>query len=366
LIATPADPESTMLEIRWNDVPAPCESLPVALRNLLVACGVERSYEELVAVLGLGSAFVAAPGECPRLWPTYARDLSLTLPTVQCPTPVADLYGLRLRDLHPSDAAARLDQSAEFPQHFVDSYVPLMLRALVAGQPLLVWRGWPPPAEREWGLVTEAVGQELRGYTAGFGDKCVPLTSAAHQVYVVEGGPTPAWQAPDAQALVRAAAGAARRFWQAPASDRLGLQFGEQALATWLELVGEHASCPICEDATSRCLQQQLRKLNSTRRAQDDWLATIRSQTASGVLRNRTRMWSEANARLREQVTVLRWMLAEDPTEVGQTGEVTREMAAKILQVPRPPLRMRSEIARSIVELYATEQAVLESLVGEG
>lgn len=96
---------------------------------------------------------------------------------------VAAEFGLRLRELHPPAAAAGLDQSAEFPAHFHDSYAPLIRRALANGQTALAWKGWEDGAV--WGLIERERDGVFEG-PAGDGPAPVRLTGAAHQVYIVE------------------------------------------------------------------------------------------------------------------------------------------------------------------------------------
>ena len=183
----------------WSSVPGCRESLAAALHALLAP----RDESEIAAVLGLGAAIVASETEPPRVWHTLARDLNLIA--------TAAHYGVRLRELHPRGAARELSTSAEFAAHFHDSYLPLIERALAAGQIVLVWRGWPPPAEDEWGLITQVEAGEPVGRSASLASPA-PLAGPAHQVYVVE--ERFAIAEPDAAALYHAALRASRAFWE--------------------------------------------------------------------------------------------------------------------------------------------------------
>ena len=162
----------------WHESDNQDESLAVAVRSVLANSGNLRTYEELLAILGLGAAVVAVPDDRLGHWFTYARDAALE--------PAAVLCGLRLRHLHPPAASAGLSRSAEFAQHFHDSYVPLIKEALEHGQPVLAWRGWPPPRDRLWGVVTHTEGGMLFGRTLWHDGRPLPLTGPAHQVYVIE------------------------------------------------------------------------------------------------------------------------------------------------------------------------------------
>jgi hypothetical protein len=164
------------IPIKWSADPGGWAGLASCARALLAGSGIERSLSEVVSTLGLGSLIVAKNDEKPAHWPRLARDVALI--------PTMDRYGVRLRPLHPPKAAEGLERSAEFPQHFIDSYVPLIRRALDNGQICLAWRGWSD-ADWDWGIITEHADNQLRGYCAGQSQPS-PLAGPAFQVYVVE------------------------------------------------------------------------------------------------------------------------------------------------------------------------------------
>jgi hypothetical protein len=254
-----------MLTIQWMESAEEYESLTVCLRALLAerASGPP-TYDELIAVLGLGSATVAVPHECLGWWWTYARDVALPN--------VAALYGLRLRELHPPQATAGLDGSPEYAQHFRDSYVPLIAEALSHDQPVLVWRGWPQPADRFWGVVAAAESGELRGYTLGCHGKIVPLTGPAHQVYLVEDIGPPQTPPPPAAELFRQTCRAATAFWAADAPVSPDVETGERAYQRWRDAVARPPACHLCGGNSHRCVAQLMRVLGSARSHLAAWL----------------------------------------------------------------------------------------------
>jgi hypothetical protein len=213
-----------MPDLPWCAEPEERESLAVSLRAVLAGAGHTWRYEEIVSLLGLGALTVAAADEGVALWSRFARDAAL-LETVP-------LLGLRLRELHPREAAAGLTQSAEFPEHFRDSYIPLIEGASAHGQGLLVWRGWPPPAEYEWGVVTHAEHGRVVGRIMGH-DEPMPLVGAAHQVYVIEESiaVNPPPLARFAHVARVALAGWRDRLMRVP-----GIQTGDRAYQMWHRL----------------------------------------------------------------------------------------------------------------------------------
>ncbi len=245
---------------RWSPATGCRESLAAALHALLA-----RDEIELAAVLGLGAAIVASQAEPPGVWHTLARDVNLL--------DTAALYGLRLRELHPRGAARELSTSAEFAAHFHDSYLPLIERALAAGQIALAWRGWPPPGENEWGLVTHVEAGVPVGRSVSLVSP-VPLTGPAHQVYVVE--ERFAVAGPDATALFHAALRATRAFW-APAEAADTLARGAAAWEAWSATPGEQ-------------IRDGVAALAESRRRLADWLARIEPQL-DPVLRKTASDW---------------------------------------------------------------------------
>lgn len=256
-----------MLPLQWTQAADEPESLAVGLRAVLAAHGAPREYDELIALLGLGAAFVAVRGECPGHWPTHARDAALV--------ETADRLGLRLRDLHPPDAAIGLETSAEFPQHFQDSYVPLILRALQHGQTALAWRGWPSPGQYEWGVITAADGDQLYGYAPGGNGQLMPLTGPAYQVYVVEEHRPPDARNLEPAALFEHAARVSRALWDGAPALRFGVKTGTAAYQLWSDALADADLCPHCGEPAHVCQSRLVRPLVSARRHLATWLQRI-------------------------------------------------------------------------------------------
>jgi hypothetical protein len=99
----------------------------------------------------------------------------------------AELFGIRVRDLHPPRARAGLSESVEFTDHFADSYFPLIQRALQNNQQVLAFRGWEGRAAQCWGVIDccDDRGQQLTGRVPGI-DGSLRLSEPALQCYVVE------------------------------------------------------------------------------------------------------------------------------------------------------------------------------------
>jgi len=202
-------------------------SLPLAVRAVLQQAGHDVDLDDLCAVMGLPFLFTAVPDE-PNLsrWLMYARDAFLI--------PAGRLFGLTIRELHPPDAARGLDRAEEFRQHFDASYRPLILRALEHNQPVLAWRGWPPPFDLHWGLVTEtcAEGVAFRGpvFESRDGHRDLVLQTPATQCYVVESiEPLP----PQREAIFKMALWHAHVICRTDLSNSLNVLAGTRAFEEW-------------------------------------------------------------------------------------------------------------------------------------
>ena len=213
---------------RWIETPKHQESLAVALRAVLARYGQDQPYENVLTALGLGTLVTAHADEPLRCWPTLGRDVRLS--------GIAELFGLRLRPLHPPDAAGGLGQSREFAGHFHDSYLPLIQTALAHEQPVLAWRGWPAPSSRCWGILTHEQDGRLFGYTLLQGGEPVPLIDPAHQVYVIEDYQTPA-RPLDNDELLNLALRHMHELWNGERVDMPGLLTGDLVYQTWLKLL---------------------------------------------------------------------------------------------------------------------------------
>jgi len=255
-----------MMQTRWSEAQNHYESLAVSLRAVLAYLDSDHPYDELVATLGLGFATVATTDDSLGWWCTYARDASLI--------ETAKLYGLRLRELHPPEAALGLSGSPEFAQHFRDSYVPLIARALEHGQPVLAWRGWLAPRDRLWGVITSIRGAQIFGQTLWHEGQPLPLTGPAHQAYVVE-----EFRPPDDKAVAPAnlfshVARQARAMWAGTWARCTHVTTGAVAYRAWCDALrapsGRQATPPLYDQqsqaarvhaAARDCLATWLRRV---------------------------------------------------------------------------------------------------------
>ncbi len=153
-------------------------SLPLCLEAVLRSYGAEVDLAGVAAALEWGAWIKPTTQDCIAEWMLAASDRNLVS--------AARALGLELRDMHPPDAAVGLTVSAEYPEHFADSYVPLIRRAAANGQVCLARRGWPPAAGPGWGIVVGVEGETPVGLAAGCGASLVAMTGPAVQVYVVE------------------------------------------------------------------------------------------------------------------------------------------------------------------------------------
>ncbi len=276
-----------MAETHGTEAERHRESLAVCLRAVLTGFGVRRPYDELVSTLGLGAATVAAPDDSLDSWATYARDAGLV--------PTANLYGLCLRDLHPPNATPGLGRSAEYPEHFHDSYVPLIMRALEHDQLVLAWRGWPAPGERLWGVITRARGDQLFGQMQGCGDELVPLAGPAHQVYIVEESrpPNPNALSPDAlfAHVARQASAAWAGRW---VSDR-GALTGPAAYKAWQDFLRRAPNANTLVPPLHQQHRHTVRLLVAARKCLSAWLRGV-----PGRHRDLAAVWANTCDRVRQ------------------------------------------------------------------
>lgn len=219
--------------MKWTQPAADCESLAAALAAVLSERGADVSPEQVGFELGLGLAMVAAGDRSVREWRHLARDAALV--------ETAALHGLRLRDMHPPEAAVGLESSAEFPQHFEDSYAPLIRRALENGQLVLAWGGWPSPAEYDWGVIHAQRGADRFGFVSGCGPHEVRHAGSSPQVYVVEAYEP---RVPSAGETFNHAVRAALRFRDGSLAASHGVLSGGEAYALWAEAIRRMAAAP--------------------------------------------------------------------------------------------------------------------------
>ncbi|MBW7905705.1 MAG: hypothetical protein LC135_00640 [Phycisphaerae bacterium] len=322
-----------MLQPHWVEGPHTGESLAVSLRAVLASFGVTRPYEELVAVLGLGNACTFDATEPPTAWGHLARDLNLRA--------AAELYGLRLRELHPRPAAHNLRGSAEFAGHFRDSYVPLIARACDHGQMLLAWRGWPAPRENFWGVIVDVRGLMVVGHTLLHGGQPLPLTGPAHQVYVVEAcvPPHAARLAPDV--LFRVAARSAARFWSDGADDEAGgVETGGRACDAMCDAITRSGSV-----ITAGELASLAAGMAAARRGLCAWL----SETAGavrGAAGELCRAWLSAGQLAADALLAVGSAGEEGSASAGQAG-ARASMVAALREVRRVEGALAGRLAGS-------------------
>ena len=243
------------------------ESLAVALRAIIAEYGVVRDYEEFVAVLGLGAATIAVPAEPLADWACYARDTALET--------AAELYGVRLRPLHPPAASAGLSSSTAFAQHFHDSYAPLIKEALQHEQLVLAWRGWPPPRDPLWGVITHCDDDTLLGYTLWHDGQPLPLTGPALQVYVVESVDSAALESASPSTLFRHVRCTAITAWDKDWAPIPGVISGAAAYETWAALLRKGDVYGPGAPPLFRQHCQTARRVTAARTALATWLRTI-------------------------------------------------------------------------------------------
>jgi len=204
------------------------ESLACCLEAILRWSGLEVPGDDLTAALGVSLVTASSGRDDDDLgcWPAYGRDLSLV--------EAAALFGMRLRDAHPPEAARGLANLPEFAQHFEASYKPLVLGALANNEPVIAWQGWPDDRRLAWGVITGTCEQGigLAGTTIGAGGEAVPLDAPPVQLYVVE---SVAPRQPQAAALVRAAMSAACHLADESHGRRWGIRAGPAALELWAQ-----------------------------------------------------------------------------------------------------------------------------------
>ncbi|MBU0638952.1 MAG: hypothetical protein KKB50_08820 [Planctomycetes bacterium] len=323
-----------MLEIRWTEEPEQFESLAVCLKSLLAGQDRDVPYDELVTVLGLGCATVAVPDECLAWWWTYARDAAL-------PTAAA-LYGLRLRPLHPREAAAGLETAAEYADHFRDSYVPLVLAALAHGQPALVWGGWPEPLNRFWGVIASAQKTSLSGFTIRSDGQPHKLTAPALLVYVVEDH-QPDDSAEEPAVLFTHAARVAVQHWRGEPTTLPNVAIGEQAYDVWQERLAADEPCPVCADSSARCQSQMMHVRVSARRHLTAWLRRT-ARELDQPQREQAARWASACERVAERLQPYTHSqaiqaLLSSPTgraELRQAVADTRAIESEAVRALRP------------------------------
>ena len=218
-----------------RDIEQTYGSLTHCVVALIRWAGGNATYRDVNAALGLSLRTVAVThGTEPALWTTYACDRFLK--------DAAAHWGVRLRELHPPEAAEGLSGHTSFDQHFDASYLPLIRSALKHEQPVLAWQGWPDARAPLWGIITGECDERLgiSGTTMWSHGRPVPLMRPAAQLYVVEEIDL---NPPDDETLFRGAvARLATGLRGAGASDpaHSNVVWGDRAYEVWLERMEQY------------------------------------------------------------------------------------------------------------------------------
>ena len=188
--------------------------------------------------------------DCLGQWMGYGRDARLV--------DAAALFGLRLREAHPPEAARDLDRAPGFAQHFEASYRPIVLRALENDQPVLAWQGWPAPRQVMWGVITGPCdgGIGLAGVTIWSDGQTIPLVSPPVQLYVVEEASP---RQPSDDQLLRFVIDSAHRVLHNELDERWGIVTGSRAYDLWAERLTRDPLCPSCGDQAGNCHRRMAR-----------------------------------------------------------------------------------------------------------
>ncbi len=317
---------------RWSEAENHYESLAVCLRAILAAHDIDVAYEELTATLGLGAAVVATDYDELGWWATYARDATLIA--------TAERFGVQLRELHPPEAAVGLAESSEYGRHFQDSYVPLIREALEQGQPVLAWRGWPPPRDRLWGVLVEQTDDMLLGLTLWHGGRPLPLIGPAHQVYIVERVTrTPEQAFGPAEQFVYAAEQAID-MWHGKWGRAAGVVTGAAAYDRWCQALSDASQRSVRGMSLPRQHSQLVRVFVSARRYLATWLRSI----ASGL-------------RAEHVELAAHWAAACDQSAATLADHEVSECVEQIMG------RSGAEcVCRTLEEVRRTEQVAIQKL----
>jgi hypothetical protein len=231
-------------------------SLTLAVSALLRWAGADVQYRSLNAAMALSLRTTAVRGKtCLGWWSTHASDRFLPQ--------AADMFGIRIRELHPPEASTGLADRSQFAQHFEASYAPLIRRALENQQPVLAWQGWPDARASLWGIITgisdDGVG--FSGTTMWSRGQRVPLVLPPVQVYVVEDihPKRPAADELLAQAVLRF-----HRTMHDRSLDE-SIVMGSTAYEEWFQRLESDEVCPTCGDRGGRCHVQHARCVTSDR-----------------------------------------------------------------------------------------------------
>jgi hypothetical protein len=318
--------------LRIDDDLGTCETLSLCLQALLATREIEVSYAELNAALGLSFLIaVDVKGGGPLDWLSLARDTRLA--------EGADIYGLRVRDMHPAAAAAGVDGLPEFGQHFVDSYIPLIRRALEHDQPVLARGGWPAGRSYEWGVITsvstEGIG--LAGFVTG-ATAAVPLVGPAAQCHVVE-AVTP--RRPDPEGLFRMALRSAIGFLRGDTGGRPGVVAGPRAYEAWYQRLIEDVASAGMADPSIEAHVVVIRSLVTNREAGALFFGHQRDRLVGAAAERSREVVAEFEATI-DALQALRVLLAGMPE--AKTGDNEAALGRAFQQAAQADERLRESI----------------------
>lgn len=235
------------------------DSLALSIQALLRWRGFDVDCDEITASLGMTFRTPAVKRRvCLGAWTDYGCDALLP--------EAALLLGLRLREIHPPQAAVGLSRFEPFAQHFEASYAPLIQRALHHDQPVLAWQGWPTKRQSPWGIITRegTVGCGFAGAVAGTSDNATPIVSPPVQLYVVE---EISPKRPSNERLLRSTVRSALCILRRDGLADPDVVLGEQAYSLWLRRLEAAAMCATCGDCGWRCHHAHTLRLTSNREA---------------------------------------------------------------------------------------------------
>lgn len=240
-----------------NDIEHRLGSLTLSLVALLRWAGGNVRYRSLNAALGLSLRITALRRRtCLAWWSTHGCDTYLDS--------TAQMFGMRLRELHPPEAAVGLSEHPPFDQHFQASYAPLIRTALEHNQPVLAWQGWPDVRRFLWGIITrtweEGVG--FAGTTMWSHGQIVPLVAPPVQFYVLE---EILPRKPRDEELMKTAVFRFRQVLCDSHEADPDVMTGPEAYEPWLDRLKLPDVCPTCGVAEGRCHLQHARCVVSAR-----------------------------------------------------------------------------------------------------
>ena len=288
----------------------------MVLQAILRWAGADVPYDHLVGALGL-SLLTTSTGrhdDCVGDWPAYGRDFALP--------EAAELYGLRLRAMHPPEAAKGLSDSPEFAKHFADSYRPLVLQAVDNRQPVLAWQGWPDSQRLMWGVITESSDQGvgLAGTTSRSDGRTVPLVRPPVQLYVVE---EVSPRQPADEALLDCTLTAGRRALDGTFTNHRGVVAGSAAFDQWIARLSGEPTCPACGHGDAACHHHLARSLAHARESAGRFFENMGDRTGS----SRWPLPAQLAAHCRRAVD---WLKAA-PDEKAVDGHLSNQQGRRVL-----------------------------------